>query len=190
MFINIKILKSLMKESYKNGLLIGQTENEIHLSGKSWTADIKKKWMPKQIMAQIIELAGELPDVGKRKLYYRTNGNDYSEDMGEMVKEEEEELNAMAEVTDMILIDAFETKNRLLQTNQRILVVNNVFVEIADLLYWDAEKESSIEGPFLRDHRIVWRTNMAQFSADLKEDMRHNRLLNELCMLDLSEDPS
>ena len=32
MFINIKILKSLMKESYKNGLLIGQTENEIHSS--------------------------------------------------------------------------------------------------------------------------------------------------------------
>ena len=189
MFINIKILKQLMKEAYKSGLLIGQTEDEIYLSGKNWTANIKKKWMPKQIMAQIIELAGELPDVGKKKSYYRTNGNDYSEDIGEMEIEEEESLNAIAEVTDLILIDAFGTKNRLLQTNHRILVVNNVFVEIADPQLVNAERESSIEGPILKDYRIVWRTNMAQFSADLKEDVRHDRLLNELCMLDLSEDP-
>lgn len=189
MFINIKILKQLMKEAHKSGLTIGQTEDEIHLSGKSWTADIKKRWMPKQIMAQIIELAGELPDVGNEKLYYRINGEDCSEDIGEISEEEKEELNAMAEVTDLILIDVFKTKNRLLQTNQRILVVNNVFVEIADPWSVDAEKESTIEGPFLKGYRIVWRTNMAQFSADLKEDVRHNRLLNELCMLDLSEAP-
>lgn len=189
MFINIKILKQLMKEAHKNGLLIGQTEDEIHLSGKSWTADIKKKWMPKQIMAQIIELAGELPDVGKKRLYYRMNGKDHSGDTEEMEKEDREELNAMAVVTDLILIDARETKNRLLQTGQQILVVNNVFVEIADPQSVDAERESSIEGPFLKDYRIVWRTNMAQFSADLKKDMRHNRLLNGLCMLDLTEDP-
>lgn len=171
MFINIKILKQLMKEAHKSGLTIGQTEDENHLSGKSWTADIKKRWMPKQIMAQIIELAGELPDVGNEKLYYRINGEDCSEDIGEISEEEKEELNAMAEVTDLILIDVFKTKNRLLQTNQRILVVNNVFVEIADPWSVDAEKESTIEGPFLKGYRIVWRTNMAQFSADLKEDV-------------------
>ena len=91
MFINTKILKQLMKEAYKSGLSIGQTEDEIHISGKNWTADIKKRWMPKQIMAQIIELAGELPDVGNEKLYYRINGTDCSEDAGEISEEEKGE---------------------------------------------------------------------------------------------------
>lgn len=188
MFINTKILKRLMKEAHKSGLVIGQTKDEIHISGMSWTADIMKKWMPKQIMAQIIELAGELPDVGKKREYYRINGKDQSDDIGEMVKEKEE-LNVIAETTNLILIDAFGAKNRLLQINDRILVVNDVFVEIADPQSVDAEKECSIEGPFLEGYKIVWRTNMAQFSAGLKKDMGHNRLLNELCMLDLTEDP-
>lgn len=57
MFINTKILKSLMKTAYKGtGLVLSQTEDRYYIAGSFWEMDVKKKYMPKQIMAQTLIL--------------------------------------------------------------------------------------------------------------------------------------
>lgn len=66
MFLNNTILKRLMKQAYKDAhLVVAQTEERYYISGIYWEMDVKKEFMPKQIMAQLIELAGEVPGIGK-----------------------------------------------------------------------------------------------------------------------------
>lgn len=44
MFVNTKILKSLMKEAYKcGGLKLAQTEERIYIAGNYWEMDVEKK---------------------------------------------------------------------------------------------------------------------------------------------------
>lgn len=51
MFIDVKVLKSLMKEAYKVSLHVAQTEERIYISGGYWEVDMDKTVMPKQVMA-------------------------------------------------------------------------------------------------------------------------------------------
>ena len=189
MFINIKILKQLMKTTYKSaGLILAQTEDRYYIAGSYWEMDVKKKYMPKQIMAQIIDLAGELPEIGTRKKYYRLNGKDESFDSdGALTIEPREYVEA--EVTNLLLIDSFGIANRVLQVVDHLEIMNNAFILIADPASVDQENESSISGPFFEGTSILWETNQARFRAWKKEDKKHERLLRELSMIDLSEDP-
>lgn len=189
MFVNTKILKSLMKEAYKcGGLKLAQTEERIYIAGNYWEMDVEKKYMPKQVMAQIIDLAGEIPDIGIRKRYYRVNGKDESQD-AEGTTVVEAIRDDVAEVTSLLLIDQFGIANRILQLKNGLVIVNNVFIVIADPESVDYDNEEwSIEGPFFEGKSILWQTNAARFRAWTKEVKGHERLLSELTMLDLSED--
>ena len=189
MFINIRILKQLMKTTYKGtGLILAQTEDRYYIAGSCWEMDVKKNYMPKQIMAQIIDLAGELPAIGTRKKYYRMNGNDESCDSkGALTIEPREYVDA--EVTNLLLIDASGIANRILQVVDHLEIVNNAFILIADPESVDQKNESSINGPFFEGTSILWETNQARFRAYRKEDKKHNRLLKELALTDLTEDP-
>ena len=41
MFINIKILKQLMKTTYKSaGLILAQTEDRYYIAGRCWEMDV------------------------------------------------------------------------------------------------------------------------------------------------------
>ncbi|RGD64451.1 hypothetical protein DXA98_10455 [Lachnospiraceae bacterium OF09-6] len=185
MFINIKILKQLMKTTYKSaGLILAQTEDRYYIAGSRWEMDVKKKYIPKQI----IDLAGEVPEIGTRKKYYRLNGKDECCDSdGALTIEPREYVEA--EVTNLLLIDAFGIANRVLQVVDHLEIVNNAFILIADPASVDQDNESSISGPFFEGTSILWETNQARFRAYKREDKKHERLLRELSMIDLSEDP-
>lgn len=190
MFINIRILKTLMKEAYKGGgLKLAQSEDRFYIAGSYWEMDVLKWNMPKQIMAQIIDLAGEIPDVGTRKRYYRVNKEEGScEDEGTLYVQPREYVEA--EVTDLLLIDAFGVKNRILQVTDHLEIVNDVFIVIADSMsIEDPDREGHIRGPFFEGSSILWESNFARFRAYRKQDNKHERLLKELAMIDLTEDP-
>lgn len=189
MFVNIKILKQLMKTTYKGtGLILAQTEDRYYIAGNRWEMDVKKKYMPKQIMAQIIDLAGEVPAIGTRKKYYRSNGKDECCDSNGALTIQPGEY-VEAEVTNLLLIDAFGIANRILQVIDHLETVNNAFILIADPASVDQDNESSINGPLFEGTSILWETNQARFRAYRKADKKHDRLLKELSMIDLTEDP-
>ena len=48
-----------MREAYKTSLHVAQTEGRTYIAGGYWEIDVDKRDMPKQVMAQIIELAGQ-----------------------------------------------------------------------------------------------------------------------------------
>ena len=66
MFVKLSILKRLMKQAYKSGLALANSGERILIAGRYWEMDIRKEEMPKELLAAVIELAGELPEPGKR----------------------------------------------------------------------------------------------------------------------------
>lgn len=188
MFIDVKVLKSLMKEAYKASLHVAQTEERIYISGGYWEVDMDKTVMPKQVMAQLIELAGEVPEIGERKRYYKLKSEDAQEpEYGRMEVEENIATDETPELTKIILLDAFGTANRLLWSVGGIYIVNNAFVT-ASQGERDKKEETATEMFITRDHGVLWKTNLARMKCAIKTDTSHERLLGELEMLDLTED--
>ena len=67
MFLKTKVVNTLIKEAFRNGLVIASTEEIIHLEGRYWMIDIDKWFLPKKIKAKLIELVGYIPETGERK---------------------------------------------------------------------------------------------------------------------------
>ena len=64
MFLKKTVLKRLMKEAYKHGLRVAATEERYYLCGGYWEMDILKEYMPKEILAAVLELTGWIPETG------------------------------------------------------------------------------------------------------------------------------
>lgn len=54
-----------MKEAYKHGLRVAATEERYYLCGGYWEMDILKEYMPKEILAAVLELTGWIPETGE-----------------------------------------------------------------------------------------------------------------------------
>ena len=177
-----------MKEAYKTSLHVAQTEERVYIAGGYWEIDVDKRDMPKQVMAQTIELAGEVPEIGERKRYYKLKSGDVREsENGRMEVEERIVTDETPELTKIILLDVFGTANRLLQSEKGIYVINNAFVT-ASKGERDEEKETAPKMFLTEDSGVLWKTNMARMKCRLKTDRSHERLLEELKMLNLTED--
>ena len=189
MFLNNGILKKLMKQAYKEGLAVAQTDERIYIAGGYWEMDVRREFLPKQILAQIIELAGELPEVGKRFTATK-NGNQFETEMRMSV--DTDGFDFGVEVTKVFLSGKYSVAQRILQDveNGRIYLVNNVFVAVADNAALDGEKgEHMVAEPMYHPERgILWANNVGRFHALWSTDENHQRLLNALEQIDLTED--
>lgn len=167
MFLNNTILKKMMKEAYKTaGMTVAQTEERYYIAGFYWEMDVRKTFMPKQILAQLIELAGEV-----LRQEVKTEG-----------------FTEPIDVTDIIVIGSLGTYQRVLQERGgKTHVVNNVFVDIADNNAIDENSgEYSVTTPLFNERKgILWQNNAARFRAGWRIDDRHESLLSELSGIDL-----
>lgn len=189
MFINTKILKSLMKTTYKGyGLILAQTEDRFYIAGSCWEMDVIKKYMPKTIMAQMIDLAGEVPGIGERKKYYSIKGKEESCDCKGNLEVFPKEC-VEAEITNLLLASVSGDAYRIIQTGDHLEIVKNIFAGITDRDSVDKNVESNIQGPFFEGTSFLWKTNIAQFRAYKTISEKYERLLEELSMIDLTEDP-
>ncbi|MDD3416376.1 MAG: hypothetical protein PHY47_20630 [Lachnospiraceae bacterium] len=189
MFLNSNILKKLMKQAYKRGLVIAQTEKRYYIAGGYWEMDVKKEFLPKTILAQIIELAGEVPDVGER-FRATKDGNQIEFEMP--IEVDARGFENDIEITQLILISK-GVHQRILQSPQTgdVKTVNNVFVEIADNTGIEKEKgEYRVEKPLYHDVKgILWANNVARLRAGFRYDEAHKRILEEITQIDITEDP-
>lgn len=66
MFLRPSTLNALMKKAYKSGLTVARTEDDwLYIAGSYWEISVKKEFVPKRTLGDIIALIGELP--GDRK---------------------------------------------------------------------------------------------------------------------------
>lgn len=190
MFLNHNILKRLMKQAYKTGLAAAQTEERLYLAGNYWEMDVKREFLPKQILAQLIELAGEIPDKGTR-FKATKDGNQIEIEMGMSV--DTEGFERTLEVSNLILMGSNGVAQRLLQypDTGEVYIVNNAFVCIADNAAVEEEKgEYRVEMPQFNPAKgILWQNNVARFRAMWRSDEQHQRLLDDIRKVDIAEDP-
>lgn len=139
----------------------------------------KKEFIPKTILATIIELAGEFPESGQ----YFTVGKDGNQieiglDREACIPENVREI----EVTDIMIADGANRRIRILQdpvTNQ-IQLINEVFVEAVDKQVVNYEKkEREPAGPLYGpDKGVYWVNNVMRFRVCVIRDENRKSMLN------------
>lgn len=185
MFVKMSILKRLMKEAYKSGLTLANSGERILIAGWYWEMDIRKEEMPKELLAAIIELAGELPDAGER--YICDKGGNQKE-FGKPMEINPEGCETEYIVTNVTLLSGTGTEQRILQNygTGDIELINEVFI---DLIY-KAEKDLSMpepEGPYCRPGMcVLWDNGLMRFKAYLRHDDENEEMLKELSNVDLT----
>lgn len=190
MFLKADILKKLMKEAYKrSGLAIANTGKRIYIAGSCWEVDILKERLPKTILAQIIELAGELPDAGTRFLSTK-DGNQM-----EVGKTEEVVIDGSAvklTVTKLIILTDLGAVQRVLQNPfGKIILINNLAVGMVSANIIDAEKgECEPLGPLYAHQKgVFWANNWVRFRyAERTVDNEEAELVKNLEGLKLWKD--
>ena len=68
MFLNTPMAKKLFKKAFNSAGLIVSRPNEemIYIAGSGWQIEMDYETMPLKQKAQLIELIGDIPEVGKR----------------------------------------------------------------------------------------------------------------------------
>lgn len=67
MFLKPSILNRLMKQAYKTGLTVARTKDDwLYIAGRYWEISVKRDFISKRTMGDLIALVGELPAPGER----------------------------------------------------------------------------------------------------------------------------
>lgn len=183
MFVRLNILKKLMKEAYKTGLVIANSGERILIAGRYWEMDIANYAIPKELMGAIIELVGELPRVGER-FSATKDGNQI--EIGNLEIEEKDHKTEYV-ITDFSLITPLGVRQRLLQDygTGKIRILNEVFINI--LNYMGIEPgETRPEGPFCDETSALISNNAMRLKARFRIDYENEKILKELEEVDLT----
>lgn len=180
MFTNPKILKKLMKDAFKaNQLIIGRNKDDYYLQGSYWKLLCNKNYIPKTIFAQIIELAGEIPDEGE--CFCSGKGGNQMQ-LNPMVIEIPEGA-VRVDITDYILMSTKGVAQRLLQLpNGKIVLINNVFVAAVRGKYYEEEiGELPPEEPRCSlAHGVFWKNENMKFTICFRIDEEHSGSLEQM----------
>ncbi len=191
MFINTQILKRLMKEAYKGkGLRVARTEERYYISGGHWELDVLTDFAPKEVLAQIMELTGDIPAMYESYLADES-GNQSEFELPTVVKEDG--FVPGIEVTKFILLGARnEVPQRILQSDAgKTYIVNNVFIDIISRKNIEEARGevADVQLTFRPEQGILWSNNVARLHAYWRVDDYHERVLKDLQDIDLREDP-
>lgn len=161
MFINEKILIRRMKQAYKgSGVMMGREEGWYHIKGGYWYAKIAVGFVPRSILALMIEMSGAIPEEGecwtsdKEKDQYelymtgiRIQSNRYPMDKRRVA----------------LLSPGGKPLRVLQREDNEILTFDEELVAAADPACLDrANDEGALEGPFYdQDGGCFWETKQA-----------------------------
>lgn len=180
MFLKTAGFKKLIKEAYKgSGLKIGNTGDGIYLSGGYWVIWIRKGQIPKEKLAAIIELIGELPESGMAfsatsdGQQYELPWNDYYDAMANA-----ERCGQEIEVTKVMIETKQRTVCRALQSPETgaVCLINEKFIQMLDNgAVDDRNGHTEAEGPLGGNSPgVFWKNNvMALHVWPISDDDLH-----------------
>lgn len=174
MFFKQPVLKRMLKSAYKGaGLTVGhaaESESGIpegyYISSGWWVVWILAEKMPKEIKAAIIELCGDLPEVGEAFHAKKDAANQYEIEQKEIYNLPEGfmECGCNFRVT-KLLGQQRDEKIRFIQEErtQRVTAVNEIFIDLINPNAADYENgETALVGPVARVQNpgsVYWGNN-------------------------------
>lgn len=184
MFLDPKILRKLLKQAYKTGLIVAREDNRIYLSGGYWEAEILKDYIPKETMGDLISLIGELPEEGTR-ISATKEGNQYEIEMpmGIQVEAEDEEL----EISNCLLLGCGGVVQRLLQdTSGKVYACSNVYISIINNGWVEESKgEYVVINPYRANNGLMWQNNVCKFHAYFRNDTINESFMKNIQGIDI-----
>lgn len=188
MFLNEKVLNNLMKQAYKtDGLVVAQTEDGwVYLTGRFWEAEIKREYIPKQTLANIIALAGELPEPGER---FRSDkqGNQYEMEMLMSIDVKPYTMGPLT-ITDTLQIGTDGTLQRYLQDTDTgmLYLLNQAFINLSKGSIDEEHGEYVPSDPFYSKSGVLWQNNICRMKATFRHDRKNKKTLDALKGVDLT----
>lgn len=188
MFLNEKVLNNLMKQAYKtDGLVVAQTEDGwVYLTGRFWEAEIKREYIPKQTLANIIALAGELPEPGER---FRSDkqGNQYEMEMLMSIDVKPYTMGPLT-ITDTLQIGTDGTLQRYLQDTDTgmLYLLNQAFINLSKGSIDEEHGEYVPSDPFYSKSGVLWQNNICRMTATFRHDRKNKKTLDALKGVDLT----
>lgn len=189
MFLNPKILKKLMKEAYKREcLVIGKRDEQYYIQGGYWALICKKNFVPKTILAEIIELAGEIPEEGECFCAGKNGNQMQANPMVAKVPVGSLKIR----ITRLILESRRGVYQRVLQFEhtKEVLLVDNVFMSLVSKIHCEFEEgETEPNGPFCNVERgVFWENNVMTLQVLFRVDDENEAVLKQLEMANLMPD--
>lgn len=194
MFLSPSVLNGLMKKAYKEGLVVARTEDAkgndwLYLAGSYWEISVRKEFVPKKTMGDIISLVGELPEKGQR-FKATKEGNQFEMELPLEVNDSEFNMKDTLTITDVILIGTSGTTQRLLQDEDtgNIYPVNDVFVRIVnnEMIEEEHGEYAVYELYFHPWKGILWKNNVCKLRATFRSDDKNAKVLNSLKGADIT----
>lgn len=190
MFLNKKVFKRLMTQAYKEGLKVAMSfDGWLYLAGQYWEVSIKKDFIPKETLGDIIALIGELPAPGEM-FSASKEGNQIEFDSKLEVSLEPFKNNDTLTVTNVILIGTAGTQQRILQDKEDgdIYAVNNVFINIINNAEIMGQKgEYAVNEPFYEKcSGVLWMNNVCRLHAAFRMDRKNDKVFDALIGLDIT----
>lgn len=186
MFTNPKILKKLMKEAWKaNFLIVGKKEGEYYIQGSYWKCICQKDYIPKTIFAQIVELAGEIPEEGECFCSGKSGNQMQINSMEVEIPEDA----ILVDSTDYILTSKTGVHQSILQfPTGKIALINNVFTVLTKGKHYEEELgEMPADGPYCSlAHGVFWKNENMRFAVCFREDEDHERSLRNIEKINLA----
>lgn len=188
MFLNLGVLKKLIKNAYNTcGLWVGHREagennyESYYISGAWWIVSFNALKTPKEVKAAIIELAGELPEVGKLFMARKKEMIQYEiEQFGFFIQEDAAKASIECTVSNLI-VDSKYSMDRLLtaqyKNELRTISINDVITSLIDITLIDSDDDETLPlGPYMetiQSTRVLWqndRCTLAVYTKDPSED--------------------
>lgn len=190
MFLRPTTLNNLMKKAYKSGLAVARTEDDwLYIAGSYWEVNVKKEFIPKRTLGDIIALIGELPEPGQRFMATK-DGNQIEMEMRMRVDDGPFHENNTLTITNVLLVGTSDTVQRLLQDEStgNIYAVNNVFIAIVDNgMIEDRKGEYPVTEPFFNPtYGILWENNVCKLRTHFRTDDKNNNVLENLKGVDIT----
>mgnify|MGYP000846466576 FL=1 len=189
MFLRKSILKKLMTQAYKDKLTVAMNgEGWLYIAGSYWEVGVKKDFIPKETMGDIISLIGELPLPGER---FAANKEGNQLEVGRKWEVETEEFEGCdtLTITDVLMIGQGGTTLRLLQDQGTGMVyaVNNVFINIIDNdECLKRSGEYAVDEPFYDPVKgILWKNNVCVLRTVFRRDEKNKKTLEALQGIDI-----
>ena len=181
MFLKPQILKRIIKSAYnQSSLVLANTRENMYISGGYWEMEIKKEFLPKTILAAVIELAGEIPSEGGRFIASKTENKNVPGRMHVDI----EGINQNIEISDVIIKSKTKVFQRLLQDPEtlQIVLVNDTYIDIIDSKNVETDRGEGIaQGPFYEITKgILFYNNVMKFRVMHREDTDNKQIIKHL----------
>ena len=174
MLTNKKILKRLMKKTFKNeGLVIGfNTEAEkdndyLFISGTYWTVWIHAEFIPKEIKAVIYELTGEFPKPGEViQCTVESNERIIQANKKYDLSYNKKKATIPYSQTRLYQVQGSTMLNFLQSQDKKVAAVNSIFTEMISEGYKDIDHNNGEVDPVgplatVEGTTIMWMNNVS-----------------------------